>query len=58
MWIFCCTDSCNTYPRDTTSGKKKPEAAMDVFYKKCVLKNFVKFTEKHLCPSLFFNKVI
>ena len=24
---------------------------------KCVLRNFVKFTEKHLCQSLFFNKV-
>ena len=25
--------------------------------KKCVLENFVKFTGKHLCQSLFFNKV-
>ena len=24
--------------------------------KKGVLKNFAKFTEKHLCQSLFFNK--
>ena len=23
---------------------------------KCVLRNFAKFTEKHLCQSLFFNK--
>ena len=29
----------------------------EVFCKKGVLKNFVKFTEKHLCWSLFFNKV-
>ena len=29
----------------------------DVFYKKAVLKNFVKFTGKHLCQSLFFNTV-
>ena len=28
-----------------------------VFYKKDVLKNFAKFTGKHLCQSLFFNKV-
>ena len=28
----------------------------DVFCKKGVLKNFAKFTEKHLCQSLFFNK--
>ena len=25
--------------------------------KKCVLRNFAKFTGKHLCQSLFFNKV-
>ena len=29
----------------------------EVFYKKGVLKNFAKFTGKHLCQSLFFNKV-
>ena len=28
-----------------------------VFCKKYVLKNFVKFKEKHLCWSLFYNKV-
>ena len=28
-----------------------------VFCKKGVLKNFLKFTEKYLCQSLFFNKV-
>ena len=28
-----------------------------VFRKKGVLKNFTKFTGKHLCQSLFFNKV-
>ena len=28
----------------------------DVFCKKDVLKNFAKFTGKHLCQSLFFNK--
>ena len=33
--------------------KQPPE----VFYKKGVLKNFSKFTGKHLCQSLFFNKV-
>ena len=25
--------------------------------KKCVIRNFAKFTGKHLCQSLFFNKV-
>ena len=34
--------------------QKQPQK---VFYKKCVLKNFTKFTEKRLCQSLFFNKV-
>ena len=29
----------------------------EVFYKKSVLKNFAKFTEKHLCQGLSFNKV-
>ena len=29
----------------------------EVFCKKDVLKNFAKFTGKHLCQSLFFNKV-
>ena len=29
----------------------------DVFCKKGVLRNFTKFTWKHLCWSLFFNKV-
>ena len=33
--------------------KQPPE----VFYKKCALRNFGKFTGKHLCQSLFFNKV-
>ena len=29
----------------------------EVFYKKGIIKNFAKFTGKHLCQSLFFNKV-
>ena len=29
----------------------------EVFCKKGVLRNFVKFTGKHLCQSLFFNKL-
>ena len=33
--------------------KQPPE----VFYKKAVLENFTKFTEKHLCQILFLNKV-
>ena len=30
---------------------------LEVFYRKGVLRNFEKFTEKHLSQSLFFNKV-
>ena len=30
---------------------------LEVFYKKGVLRNFAKFTGKHLCQCLFFNKV-
>ena len=33
------------------------EAACFMFYKKGVLRNFAKFTEKHQCQSVFFNKV-
>ena len=29
----------------------------DVYYEKGVLKNFAKFTAKHLCQSLSFNEV-
>ena len=30
----------------------------EVFCKKGVLRNFEKFTGKHLCQGLFFNKVL
>ena len=30
---------------------------LEVFCKKGVLRNFAKFTGKHLCQGLFFNKV-
>ena len=40
---------CKTLNR----GSSRPE----VFCKKVVLKNFAKFTGKHLCQSLLFNKV-
>ena len=41
----------------TKSRKKLISSRPDVFCKKDVLKNFSKFTRKHLCQSLFFNKV-
>ena len=41
------------HDRTEMSRSSRPE----VFCKKGVLRNFAKFTEKHLCQSLFFNKV-
>ena len=36
---------------------KNRSSLPEVFCKKGVLRNFAKFTGKHLCQSLFFNKV-
>ena len=36
-----------------TDRSSRPE----LFYKKGVMRNFAKFTGKHVCQSLFFNKV-
>ena len=33
------------------------QLSREVFYKKGVLRNFLKFTGKHLCQSLFYPKV-
>ena len=38
----------------TSCFQKQPP---EVFYKKGVLRNFTKFTGKHLCQRLFFNEV-
>ena len=40
-------------PENEQCGSSHPE----VFCRKGVLRNFAKFTGKHLCQSLFFNKV-
>ena len=37
-----------------SNRKDRPEA----FYKKVILVNFAKFLRKHLCRSLFFDKVV
>ena len=42
------------------SGQNRSDhrsSRQEVFCKKGVLRNFTKFTGKHLCQSLFFNKV-
>ena len=36
----------------------KRSSRSGVFCKKSALKNFTALTEKHLCQSLFFNKVV
>ena len=41
------------FKKKNSSRSSRPE----MFYKKDVLRNFTKFTGKHLCQSLFFNKV-
>ena len=38
-------------------NKKVRSSRPDVLCKKGVLRNFAKFTGKHLCQRLFFNKV-
>ena len=43
----------NLYLYAKNQQKQPPE----VSHKKGVLRNFTKFTGKHLCQSLFFNKV-
>ena len=37
---------------------KSSKAAIEGTLQKVVLKNFEKFTGKHLCQSLLFNKVV
>ena len=44
-------------PFDHFPCKKIRKPRPEVFHKKGVLRNFTKFTGKHLCQSLFFNKV-
>ena len=36
---------------------RQRSSLLEVFCKKGVFKNFAKFTGKHMCRSLFFNKV-
>ena len=44
------------------SGKEPPTGCRssrpEMFCKKAVLRNFAKFTGKHLCQSFFFDKVV
>ena len=42
----------------TAFPKQKRSSRPEMFCKKGVLRNFAKFTGKHLCQSLFLNKVV
>ena len=42
---------------DVKLHKKNRSSRPEVFCEKVVLRNFAKFTGKHLCQILFFNKV-
>ena len=50
---LCCSPECEKGNTRIKHRRSRPE----VFCKKGVLRNFTKFTGKHLCQSLFFNKV-
>ena len=53
IWIHSRLDF-NVLAHISRNIQKQPP---EVFYKKGALRNFTKCTEKHLCQSLFFNKV-
>ena len=62
--ISCCENSSATIYHGTPPMETKSKIPVlqrgsrpEVFCKKGVLRNFAKFTGKHLCQSLFFNKV-
>ena len=59
-WVICQIilitynlDTVLVFLYDSMFRNSRPK----VFCKKDILKNFGKFTRKHLCQSLFFNKV-
>ena len=41
----------------TVGNSKNRSSHQRCSMEKCVLRNFTKFTGKHLCQSFFFNKV-
>ena len=49
--------SMQIYNSFSTGKRTNRSSIPEMFCKKYVLKNFTKFTGKHLCQSLFFNKV-
>ena len=67
LFSSTCFWYCRKYPKNDNQicqllssacfQKHFSSSRADVFCRKGVLRNFTKFTRKHLCQSLFFNKV-
>ena len=55
VMIFKNTEFNNVYPEPCNQKQKQPP---EVFCKERCFRNFAKSTGKHLCQSLFFNKVV
>ena len=53
--MFCLTPSRSLLVQNQQFNQQKQPP--EVFCKKGVLRNFASFTGRHLCQSLFFNKV-
>ena len=49
--------SCSFHTINNSHYRKIRSSRLEEFCKKSVLRNFAKFTGKHLCQSLIFNKV-
>ena len=70
VWPFCGVDiwtvnalkcSCPRYPNVilfTALGAFYRGGCSQIYFSKGALKNFAKFTGKHLCQSLFFNNIV
>ena len=54
--LFSRNCFCSNFYYNVTNAEKDRSSRPEVFCKKCVLRNFAKFTEKHQRQSLFFNK--
>ena len=55
--IFCCLSSENSPLGTTFFSEFDRRNRAEMFCKKGALKNFITFTEKYFCQSLFLNKV-
>ena len=52
-WLQKC-DNSEIVEEDTDEGLLTRRSPPEVFYRKGVLRNFAKFTGKHLCQTIFF----